>query len=199
MSAPRVATSRALPPVGAGIDVGRGIPVPATFPGSAAPGCPCGEVVLIVRILLRLFRPNRSTATRRSAAAERPPDRRPPARHRATTRPGNGPPTSTPPTNSRPTAGRAASRPGPPGRHNAGHHHRSTAYPPLCARQVRQQRFGRCRRGLDPAEVDGYLRRIADELAALHAELSRTREENARIKGALRDWQSRFGPRVVRG
>ncbi|WP_431972978.1 DivIVA domain-containing protein [Micromonospora haikouensis] len=94
---------------------------------------------------------------------------------------------------------RPTGRAGPPGRHNAGHHHRSAAYRPLCATQVRQQRFGRCRSGLDPAEVDGYLRRIADELAALHAELDRTREENARVKGALRDWQSRFGPRVMRG
>ncbi|WFE58244.1 DivIVA domain-containing protein [Micromonospora sp. WMMD712] len=141
-----------------------------------------------MRRLLRLFRRNRSTAAGRSATAERPPDRRPPARHRATTRPTTNQPSA------RPT-GRSA----PPGRRNAGHHHRSTAYRPLCANQMRQQRFGRCRRGLDPAEVDGYLRRTADELAALHAELSRTREENARIKGALRDWQSRFGPRVVRG
>ncbi|MBY8873038.1 DivIVA domain-containing protein [Micromonospora sp. PLK6-60] len=83
-------------------------------------------------------------------------------------------------------------------RFNAGHHHRPTAYRPLCANQVRQQRFSSARRGLDPAEVDGFLRRIADELTALHAELGRTREENVRIKGALRDWQSRFGPRVVR-
>ncbi|WP_083802249.1 DivIVA domain-containing protein [Micromonospora sp. ATCC 39149] len=34
---------------------------------------------------------------------------------------------------------------------------------------MRQQRFGRCRRGLDPAEVDDFLHRIADELTALHA------------------------------
>ncbi|WFE95005.1 DivIVA domain-containing protein [Micromonospora sp. WMMD987] len=71
------------------------------------------------------------------------------------------------------------------------------AYRPLCASQVRQQWFGRSRDGLDPGEVDGFLHRVADELAVLHAELARTREENARIKGALRDWQSRFGPRVV--
>ncbi|WP_308291148.1 DivIVA domain-containing protein [Micromonospora sp. DH13] len=145
-----------------------------------------------MRRFLRLLRPNRSTTTRRAAVAERPPDHRPPARHRATSRPTSSHVDNRP-------AIRSTARSGPPGRRNAGHHHRSAAYRPLCATQVRQQRFGRCRSGLDPAEVDGYLRRIADELAALHAELARTREENARIKGALRDWQSRFGPRVVRG
>ncbi|WP_442933623.1 DivIVA domain-containing protein [Micromonospora sp. CPCC 206060] len=132
----------------------------------------------------------------RPTAAERPPDRRPPARHRADNRPA----TNRPATNRADTraTNRPAGRSGPPGRHNAGHHYRSTAYRPLCANQVRQQRFNRSRHGLDPAEVDGFLHRVADELTALHAELVRTREENVRIKGALRDWQSRFGPRVVR-
>ncbi|MEU7616270.1 DivIVA domain-containing protein [Micromonospora rifamycinica] len=89
-------------------------------------------------------------------------------------------------------------RSGPAGRRNSGQHYRAVAYRPLCPTQVRRQGFGRSRNGLDPGEVDGFLHRVADELAALHAELARTREENARIKGALRDWQSRFGPRVVR-
>ncbi|MFY1625254.1 DivIVA domain-containing protein [Micromonospora sp. WMMD735] len=79
-----------------------------------------------------------------------------------------------------------------------GYQNRPVAHRPLCTSQVRQQRFRRSRHGLDPAEVDGFLHRIADELAVLHAELARTREENARIKGALHDWQSRFAPRVVR-
>ncbi|MBO4162248.1 DivIVA domain-containing protein [Micromonospora antibiotica] len=78
------------------------------------------------------------------------------------------------------------------------HHYQPVAHRPLCTSQVRQQRFRRSRHGLDPAEVDGFLHLVADELAVLHAELARTREENARIKGALRDWQSRFAPRVVR-
>ncbi|MBO4208113.1 DivIVA domain-containing protein [Micromonospora echinofusca] len=134
-----------------------------------------------------MLRRNRSTATGRPTGVDRPaPDRRPPGRHRSDNRPTNRSDT------------RSAGRAGPPGRHNAGHHYRSTAYRPLCASQVRQQRFGQRRYGLDPAEVDGFLHRIADELTALHAELTRTREENTRIKGALRDWQSRFGPRVVR-
>ncbi|MEU7980182.1 DivIVA domain-containing protein [Micromonospora sp. NPDC049081] len=94
---------------------------------------------------------------------------------------------------------------GAAGRQNTGHHHGPAAHHhqpvadrPLCTSQVRQQRFRRSRHGLDPAEVDGFLHLVADELAVLHAELARTREENARIKGALRDWQSRFAPRVVR-
>ncbi|MGW1058852.1 DivIVA domain-containing protein [Micromonospora rubida] len=143
-----------------------------------------------MRRFLRLFRRNRSTTTGRSVAVERPPDRPPPARHRATNRP------ATNRADNRPTT-RPAGQSGPPGRHNAGHYYRPTAYRPLCASQVRQQWFSRSRHGLNPAEVDGFLHRIADELTTLHAELDRTRQENVRIKGALRDWQSRFGPRVV--
>jgi cell division septum initiation protein DivIVA len=59
---------------------------------------------------------------------------------------------------------------------------------------VRQQRFGRARHGLDPVEVRAFLHGLADELAALTAELDRTRDENARVKQALRQWQSRFAP-----
>ncbi|MFI9641704.1 DivIVA domain-containing protein [Micromonospora sp. NPDC051925] len=168
-----------------------------------------------------MFRRNRSTATARSTTVERPPDRRPPARHRTTDRPASRQPGSNqvathradnrpatrPADRSRPPTRQntghhhrpaAAARSRPPAWQNTGHHYRSSAYRPLCASQVRQQRFGRSRHGLDPGEVDGFLHRIADELAALHAELRRTHEENGRIKGALRDWQSRFGPRVVR-
>lgn len=136
---------------------------------------------------LRLFRRNRVT--------NRPPVNQAPARHPARNRTGN----------------RLGQPSRPPGRQNTGHHgpaahhhrpvahrHQPVGYRPLCTSQVRQQRFGRSRHGLDPAEVDGFLHRVADELTVLHAELARTREENARIKGALRDWQSRFAPRVVR-
>ena len=57
---------------------------------------------------------------------------------------------------------------------------------------------GRCfatrRRGLDPAEVAAFLDRVAGDLAAAYAEVARSREETARIKSALREWQSRQAP-----
>jgi hypothetical protein len=57
----------------------------------------------------------------------------------------------------------------------------------LSAGQVRDRQFPLSRHGLH---------RIANELTALQGELARTREENLRIKTHLRDWQSRFTPRV---
>ncbi|EWM66664.1 hypothetical protein MCBG_03797 [Micromonospora sp. M42] len=48
--------------------------------------------------------------------------------------------------------------------------------------------------GLDPAEVAAFLDRVAGDLAAAYAEVARSREETARIKGALREWQSRQAP-----
>ncbi|BCL14227.1 DivIVA domain-containing protein [Micromonospora sagamiensis] len=86
----------------------------------------------------------------------------------------------------------------PVGMGNAGRHHRSAAYRPLCAGRVRDRQFPLVRRGLDPGEVTAFLHRVADDLAALHAELDQIRNENARIKQSLRDWQSRFAPRVHR-
>ncbi|MFV2110647.1 hypothetical protein ACFHWU_29375, partial [Micromonospora sp. LOL_015] len=70
---------------------------------------------------------------------------------------------------------------------------------------VRDRSFGdRVRRGCDPVEVRAFLHVVADELTALRAELGSTREENARLKQALRDWQSqqfeqshRFGAGVA--
>jgi len=70
---------------------------------------------------------------------------------------------------------------------------------------VRDRRFGdRVRRGCDPVEVRAFLHLVADELTALRAELGSTREENVRVKQALRDWQSqqfeqshRFGAGVA--
>jgi DivIVA domain-containing protein len=59
--------------------------------------------------------------------------------------------------------------------------------------QVRTRRFRPVpywRRGIDPAEVAGFLGRLAGELELLHAELERTREQNRRIKAALRHWRS---------
>ncbi|MER7458915.1 DivIVA domain-containing protein [Micromonospora sp. NPDC126480] len=86
--------------------------------------------------------------------------------------------------------------PVPVGTGNAGGHYRSAAYRPLSPGQVRERQFARVRRGVDATEVELFLRRVADDLAALHAELGRTRDENIRIKRALRDWQSRFTPGV---
>ncbi len=61
---------------------------------------------------------------------------------------------------------------------------------PLSAGQVRDRQFRNVRRGVDPIEVRLYLHRVANELAAARAELAASREENVRIKDALRDWQS---------
>ncbi len=84
--------------------------------------------------------------------------------------------------------------PAPTGTGNPGRHYRSAAYRPLRPEQIRERQFALVRRGLDATEVDLFLRRVADDLTALHAELGRTREENVRVKRALRDWQSRFAP-----
>ncbi|MCZ7478496.1 DivIVA domain-containing protein [Micromonospora sp. WMMC273] len=72
--------------------------------------------------------------------------------------------------------------------------YRSASYLPLRPWQVRGRRFTTCRRGLDPAEVAAFLDRAAGDLAAAYAEVARSREETARIKGALREWQSRQAP-----
>ena len=61
------------------------------------------------------------------------------------------------------------------------------------AEQVRSARFGRTnlgRRGFNEDEVTGFLHRLAEEISGLEADLATVRAENARIKGALRDWQS---------
>ncbi|HEX5542359.1 MAG TPA: DivIVA domain-containing protein [Micromonospora sp.] len=59
--------------------------------------------------------------------------------------------------------------------------------------QIRQRRFtpiGLRRRGYDRQEVDQFLHLVADDLADARAELSRIRDENTRIKTALRQWQA---------
>ncbi|PWR05843.1 hypothetical protein DKT68_24810 [Micromonospora acroterricola] len=59
--------------------------------------------------------------------------------------------------------------------------------------QVRDRQFtavGFGRRGLDPREVRRFLHRVALDLTTLHHDLARLSEENARVKRALRDWQS---------
>ncbi|ATO15674.1 cell division protein DivIVA [Micromonospora sp. WMMA2032] len=72
--------------------------------------------------------------------------------------------------------------------------YRSTSYLPLRPWQVRGRSFRTRRRGLDPAEVAAFLDRVAGDLAAAYAEVARSRDETARIKGALREWQSRQAP-----
>ncbi|MDG4763761.1 hypothetical protein O7632_06500 [Solwaraspora sp. WMMD406] len=76
---------------------------------------------------------------------------------------------------------------------NAGAHYNtgSAARLSISPVQVRDRYFpDRARRGCDPGEVRAYLYLVADELAALRADLAATSDENVRIKQALRDWQS---------
>ena len=70
---------------------------------------------------------------------------------------------------------------------------------PLWPSQVRSRRFSRVglgRRGVDPAEVAVFLDRVAGDLARAYAEVASLREQNERIKAALRDWQSRQAPKA---
>lgn len=146
-----------------------------------------------MRSFLHLFRRLRLGTSRRT-----PPNRpAPPARHRAT--PHGNARDLTRPNLSRPAQKSSfTGSSGSPGRTNAAGHYRSAAYRPICAGRVRQRQFNRSRHGLDPTEVAGFLHQVADELSALRAELTQTYDENARLKDALRTWQSQFGPRVVR-
>jgi cell division initiation protein len=66
----------------------------------------------------------------------------------------------------------------------------------MSVERIRSARFGRTplgRRGFSEDEVTDFLHRIAEEVSALEADLAIQRAENARIKGALRDWQSQAG------
>ena len=69
----------------------------------------------------------------------------------------------------------------------------TTAYHSLLPWQVRERRFPPARfgrRGLDPDAVYAHLGRFAGDMASLHAEITRHRQETLRIKVALRRWQS---------
>lgn len=69
---------------------------------------------------------------------------------------------------------------------------------PLSPDQVRKVRFRRTRfgrRGLAEEHVYAFLRRVVDELVARDAAEASIREENTRLKRALRDWQSQFTPK----
>jgi DivIVA domain-containing protein len=71
--------------------------------------------------------------------------------------------------------------------------YRSGAYPGLLPWQVRERRFPPTllgRRGLNPDEVYAFLDRVAADMMALYAEITKQRQENLRIKVALRRWQS---------
>lgn len=83
--------------------------------------------------------------------------------------------------------------PGPANQPPAGAY-RSMSYLPLRPWQVRNHTFTTRRRGLDPVEVAAFLDRVAGDLAAVEAEVARSRAETARIKDALREWQSRQAP-----
>jgi DivIVA domain-containing protein len=63
--------------------------------------------------------------------------------------------------------------------------------------EVRRLRFRRTafgRRGLAEEHVYAFLRRVVDELTVRDAVEAGLREENTRLKNALRDWQGRFTP-----
>ncbi|MEV1289391.1 DivIVA domain-containing protein [Micromonospora sp. NPDC049679] len=55
-------------------------------------------------------------------------------------------------------------------------------------KQFSLTKFGR--RGLDPAEVDHFLNRVAEEMNALYRDLSTSQEHAGRLRNALREWQS---------
>ncbi|MEU4565705.1 DivIVA domain-containing protein [Micromonospora sp. NPDC023956] len=84
------------------------------------------------------------------------------------------------------------------------HHHQRPAstcdtaalrgHPPLTPERIRDHRFTIRRRGLDPAEITAFLDRVAGELAVARTALTAVREENLRIKNALRCWQSAQAP-----
>lgn len=68
----------------------------------------------------------------------------------------------------------------------------SAVYPRLTAQRVMAVYFSPSwRRGVDGDEVRMFVHRVADEIDLLTRELATAREENARLKAALRDWQTR--------
>ncbi|MEU8424012.1 DivIVA domain-containing protein [Micromonospora sp. NPDC048835] len=67
----------------------------------------------------------------------------------------------------------------------------------LCPEQVKRIRFRRTkvgRRGLAEEQVYAFLRAVVDELTARNGVEAGLRAENARLKTALRRWQSNFAP-----
>ena len=105
----------------------------------------------------------------------------------------SGPPT---PTSTPPPAHRQAAA-APFSRNSRSATYRSAAQLPLRPWHVRNQRFGPTRlgrRGLDPDEVHVFLNRVAYDLHQVYTELAASRDENVRIKNALRQWQTLQAP-----
>ncbi|GAA0398776.1 hypothetical protein GCM10009541_47250 [Micromonospora gifhornensis] len=75
-------------------------------------------------------------------------------------------------------------------RHHTGTCYRSTSYRPLRPWQVRDRRFRLGRRGYDPAEVAEFLDRVAGDLEAAYRQVAVADREAARVREALRRWQS---------
>jgi DivIVA domain-containing protein len=64
----------------------------------------------------------------------------------------------------------------------------------LTGARIRQARFRRrWWNGVDSGEVMTFLRHVAAELEELADELTAAREENARLKAALQEWQTAVG------
>ncbi|WP_239098166.1 DivIVA domain-containing protein [Micromonospora qiuiae] len=68
--------------------------------------------------------------------------------------------------------------------------YRAASYRPW---QVRDRRFRLGRRGYDPAEVTEFLGRVADDLEAAYRQVAESHREAARVRDALRRWQSEWG------
>lgn len=59
---------------------------------------------------------------------------------------------------------------------------------------VRFRAAGGLRRGVDPNDVQGFVTRVADDMASLYRELAEAHAENHRVKAALAAWQSEQTP-----
>lgn len=75
----------------------------------------------------------------------------------------------------------------------------SGLYPRLSAARVRAAYFRPSwRRGVDGDEVRAFLDRVATEWDLMTRDLAAAREENDRLKAALRDWQTHLTRRPKR-
>ncbi|WBB54413.1 DivIVA domain-containing protein [Verrucosispora sp. WMMD573] len=75
-------------------------------------------------------------------------------------------------------------------RHETGTCYRAATYRPLRPWQVRDRRFRLGRRGYDPVEVVAFLDRVAGDLEAAYRQVAAADRESARVREALRRWQS---------
>ncbi|WP_433529380.1 DivIVA domain-containing protein [Micromonospora sp. CA-263727] len=75
-------------------------------------------------------------------------------------------------------------------RHHTGTCYRAASYRPLRPWQVRDRRFRLGRRGYDPVEVVKFLDRVAGDLEAAYRQVAAADREAARVREALRRWQS---------